>query len=213
MPSGHSVLAPACVRCYIALRRGPRAGSAAAASAIPRMKPLCMTLSASNTRHPPPPPGTTDAAVRPLRRASAVQRLCLRLLPVLAVCGSAHAAPELPVVPPGLQACSIVQARAVPGGAALRFQEAEWRYHDSLGNAGRIDRRGVTRFSQRPSDPDSPPEPTLVVQSGAMLTLFEHHFGCTVLVDTVDGRTVLRIRRSFSYPGHPGRKDEYDVPL
>lgn len=106
-----------------------------------------------------------------------------------------------------------MQARAVPGGAALRFQEAEWRYHDSLGNAGRIDRRGVTRFSQRPSDPDSPPEPTLVVQSGAMLTLFEHHFGCTVLVDTVDGRTVLRIRRSFSYPGHPGRKDEYDVPL
>lgn len=120
MPPGHSVLAPACARCYIALRRGPLAGAAAAASALPSLK---------------------------------------------------------------------------------------------LGNAGRIERRGVTRFSQRPSDPYSPPGPTLVVQSGAMLTLFEHHFGCTVMLDTVDGRTVLRISSSFSYPGHPGRKDEYEVPL
>ncbi|MES2609761.1 MAG: hypothetical protein V4679_05935 [Pseudomonadota bacterium] len=149
---------------------------------------------------------------QPRSRATAPWRW---LLPLLLATGSASAQTAPDAAQPGLKACSIiVEARAVPGGAALRFHETTGvRFSDTLGNMGHIHGRQVTRWSQDPKGPDLPPEPSLTVQSGTVLTLSEHHFGCTVAVETLDGRTVLKIRQGFSYPGMPTQVKEGVVPL
>lgn len=159
------------------------------------------------------------AMAQPRRRAAALRCWQLPLLPLLLATASAgaQAAPDAaPVAQPGLQVCPIlVEARAVPGGAALKFHETTGvRFSDTLGNQGHIHGRKVTRWSRDPNGPDLPEEQSLTVQSGAVLTLSESHFGCTVAVETaVDGRTVLKVRRGMSYPGIPAQTAEGVVSL
>lgn len=170
--------------------------------------------SSQRPRHPGQahPGRSASAAAHPGRWAAALLWLPL----CFAAASGAQAAPDAaPAAQPGLQVCSIiVEARAVPGGAALRFHETTGvNFSDRLGNRGRIHGRQVIRYAREPNGPDLPAEPTLTVHSGAELTLSEHHFGCTVAVETVDGSPVLKVRKGMSYPGIPARTEEGVVPL
>lgn len=118
---------------------------------------------------------------------------------------SVQGAPESVRSSLGLAACSIEEAREVPGGVSLRFEEKTfWRFRDSLGNQGVIGIGGVVRLVERPEGEIDvlPAEWTLSVQSGAQLTLSDHHSACVILVDSAADRVLLRIHSSFGSTTH-----------
>lgn len=85
-----------------------------------------------------------------------------------------------------------------------------WQFRDSLGNQGVIGIGGVVGFVEREGGKIDVlhAERTIRVQSGAQLTLSDHHSACVIQVDSVTNRVLLRIQHTFRSATH-----EFEVLL